>query len=373
MIITRYFSKSIVATLIGVTAVLLVVFLSNRFARYLADAVTGEVSGQAILVLLALKVPSYLVMVLPLGLFLAILLVFGRLHRDNEMTVMAACGIGPARLVATVLYVAGPVTLVVATLALLASPWSMDREYKVRAHEAAVAQLRNITPGRFNEIEGGRGIFYVERVAADGDSLQKIFVARNVKDTTGEQATLGVLSSAAATQYLDERTGDRFISLHDGYRYQGVPGQADFEIVHYGRYSVRIQEKAEPPKRYKRNSRGSGTLWQSEDPLDRAEIQWRISLCLSVPVLVLLAVPMSRADPRQGRFARVLPGVLTYVIYMNLLGLARVWVEQERVPDWLGMWWVHLLFLGVALLMLPGHFGWRQLRLRLRRLSGLRP
>jgi lipopolysaccharide export system permease protein len=40
------------------------------------------------------------------------------------------------------------------------------------------------------------------------------------------------------------------------------------------------------------------------------------------------------------------------MIYFNLLSAGKAWVEQEAVPAVVGMWWVHVVMLGVAGVML---------------------
>jgi lipopolysaccharide export system permease protein len=66
----------------------------------------------------------------------------------------------------------------------------------------------------------------------------------------------------------------------------------------------------------------------------------------------LLAIPLSKTNPRQGRFARMLPAVLLYVIYLVILNAARGAVEDGKISSSLGLWWVHALFLFIALTLL---------------------
>jgi lipopolysaccharide export system permease protein len=89
-------------------------------------------------------------------------------------------------------------------------------------------------------------------------------------------------------------------------------------------------------------------------PASIAELQWRLSVPLTLLVLALIAVPLSRAPPRTGRYNNLIAGVLIYVIYSNLLGASKVWVEQENIPVWLGLWWVHGVFFLLAVGLLIG-------------------
>ena len=99
-------------------------------------------------------------------------------------------------------------------------------------------------------------------------------------------------------------------------------------------------------------------LLASSAAADRAELQWRLSVPFSLFVLALVAVPLSRSSPREGRYGRLGVGILVYIIYANMLNIARSMVEQEEVPQWLGMWWAHLLFGVIGLVLLARESGW---------------
>ena len=75
--------------------------------------------------------------------------------------------------------------------------------------------------------------------------------------------------------------------------------------------------------------------------LSKSELQWRLSPPIALIILVLLAVPLSKSSPREGQYGGLVIGVLIYLVYVNLLGAAKVWFEQGDSPMQLGMWWVH--------------------------------
>ncbi len=56
-------------------------------------------------------------------------------------------------------------------------------------------------------------------------------------------------------------------------------------------------------------------------------------------VLTLVAVPLSRLRPRQGRYARVGFAIVVYIVYSNLIAAAKVWVEKGDLPPIVGVWW----------------------------------
>ena len=64
----------------------------------------------------------------------------------------------------------------------------------------------------------------------------------------------------------------------------------------------------------------------------RAELHWRVALPMMCVVLTLLAVPLSRLNPRQGRYARVWVAVVVYFVYSNLISAGKVWIAHGTVP-----------------------------------------
>ena len=69
-------------------------------------------------------------------------------------------------------------------------------------------------------------------------------------------------------------------------------------------------------------------------------------------ILMRAAVPLARVRPRQGRFGRIGIGILFYFIYSLLLDAARTWVEGGKVPEWFGLWWVHVVAIALRLWLL---------------------
>jgi lipopolysaccharide export system permease protein len=89
---------------------------------------------------------------------------------------------------------------------------------------------------------------------------------------------------------------------------------------------------------------------------------------LTCMVLALLAVPLARLKPRQGRYARVWLAVVIYFIYLNLVSAGKVWIARGTVPAALGLWWTHgaVALLTLAVIVGPGLAN--RLRYRVRRL-----
>lgn len=355
MIIFRYLTKEVFQTLFAVTFVLLLIFLSNQLVRYLSYAASGKIPASILLQLMGLEIPYLLAVLLPLGLYLGILLTYGRLYADNELRVMQASGLSGQKLVVMTGTFAFFIMAIVSGLTFWVNPLIASQKDKLIARGISTQNLfDSLMPGRFQLSGDDKRVIYVEKVTRNHKEAQNIFVAEQKKSADDtENASWAVLSAASGYQMRDPYNHDRFVVATDGYRYEGVPGQLDYKIIQFKKYAIRIPNQEFRSQRQLEEAIPTITLWQKDhDPKNAAELQWRISLPLSLLLLALLAIPLSRIRPRQSRYANILPAILIYIIYMNLLFVARDWIEHSYIPRQIGVWWAHGLFLGLIILLI---------------------
>jgi len=350
-IFDRYLLKEVIYGWLAVTIVLWLILISNRLVLFLSDAASGDIAANLIFRLLGLKMVWYMVHIIPFALALGVVLGLGRLYRDNEMTVMSACGVGTWRIYKPLLGFGLVVAAVLTWLALFISPEIQGVSNRLTMMAQEQADLTLLGAGRFNEIQHGQLTFYAEKLSADKQHMENLFIVVRKKDKQDSKLPQ-LLTAKSAYHKRDAGSGDSFLVLVDGYRYEGVPGAANYRIARFTEYGVRIELPASGEVIDKRESMPTAVLVNSANPKDIAELQWRIMMPVSLIVLLILAVPLSQSSPRQGRYGRLIVAVLIFVIYYNLLGVAEVWLKDGVVPPVLGMWWVAVLpvLLTVALL-----------------------
>jgi lipopolysaccharide export system permease protein len=350
-IFDRYLLKEVIFGWLAITIVLWLVLISNRLVVLLSDAASGDIAASVIFKLLGLKMVWYMVHIVPFALALGVVLGLGRLYRDNEMTVMSACGVGTWRIYKPLLGFGLVVAIVLSWLALFVSPEVQRVSNRLTLMAEEQADFTLLGAGRFNEIQDGQLTFYAEKLSADKQSMENLFiVVRQKGKKDGKLPQL--LTAKSAYRKRDAGSSDNFLVLVDGYRYEGRPGDASYRIAKFSEYGVRIELPGTEHIVDKRESTPTADLMKSGNLKDIAELQWRMMMPVSVVVLMLLAVPLSRSSPRQGRYGKLVMAVLLFVIYYNLMGVAEVWVKDGVVPPVIGMWWVALLpvLLTVALL-----------------------
>ncbi len=354
-IIVRYITKEIALAFITVTGLLFLILLSNRFSVYLGKAASGELPVGVVFEMACLYSPELLSYLLPVGVYMGVLFAYGRLYTDSEMIVLSACGVSVARITRITLVLAILGVFFTAFLTLWAVPRAATlRENLVTQHEN-VALMGSLVPQRFESMNDDKSIVYLEQVSKEG--MRGVFVAERpmVSQTNKEEGFVLISAKMAELQSHKDAAGQKnlYVVLKEGYRYQGLPGKADYSVIafqEYGRALTNLNTLSTPSDDMRLKK--SGDLWQLNHPEASAELQWRLSLPLSVLVLAVMGIPLSRVHPRQGRFSRVVPAVILYVLYYNLFTVCRRWVASGVLPAMLGAWWVHGIFLVLGLLLM---------------------
>lgn len=361
MIVFRYLSREVMLTLSAVSGVLLVIIMSGRFIKYLAQAASGALDPGVLFLIMGFRLPGFLELILPLGLFLGILLAYGRLYLDSEMTVLAATGMSQQRLLAYTLAPATLVALIVAWLSLGLAPQGVAQVAKILNEQDALTEFDTLVPGRFQAMRSGTRVTYTQEMTDDRSQLGGIFISEKRLSKEGDKERgITVLVADKGRQEI-QPDGSRYLILENGYRYDGNPGAANYRAIKYDTYGVLLVKPEVSSDISEREALPTRELIGSDEPRKQAELQWRVSIPLLVFVVTLLAVPLSRVNPRQGRFLKLLPAILLYMAYLSLLIAARGALDKGKIPMNIGLWWVHGLFLLIGLTL---QF-WEPLRLKL--------
>jgi len=338
-IIDRYVAREILLTWLAVMLVLMLILLSGNLAQLLGKAANGIIPSDAVWPLLMFTGAHFLILLVPMSIYLGVLLSFSRLYKDNEMAAMGACGIGLMRLYRPLFMVLIPATLILVVITLYIMPIIAQQAERLKIQIENRPELSGLAPGRFNKSRNGDGIMFLQRQSNDGKSMQNVFLHQT--EASSENGRQEKIESAASASRYRDQAGRNFILFENGQMYEGQPGQADFRITRYARKGIYLPDNKIDEKISRKYALDTKTLWQSDRADYRAELHWRLSVPVGAFLLGVLALPLSYTTPRKGRYSKLALAILIYLIYSNLLGIGQSWVKKEQVPEWLGLWWVH--------------------------------
>lgn len=348
-LLSRYVLREVFFAWLLVICVLFVILMSGQFAEILGDAAADELPTEAVFTVFWLTALQNLTLIAPFASFIGIMTALARLNRDAETSALLACGYGPHRLLVPIGVLVIVLALIVAWLTAVVAPAASRAIERIKFDAEAELELGGLEAGRFIAPRDGT-VFYAERV--DGESIYDVFWARETNDV------VTVILAERGERIEDPVTGELAFILYNGTRHEGVPGALDFVVIEFAEHGIPVRSGDEAEFVETIEMRPTLGLLGSRDPLEQAELQWRLSAPLSLVLLGLLAVPLSRSSPREGRYARIGVGLLIFITYYNLLAVARLAVERGDSPAGLGLWWVHGGLAVVALYLFGREAGW---------------
>ncbi|MCC2956543.1 LPS export ABC transporter permease LptF [Massilia sp. IC2-477] len=349
MIFRRALQRELASSAGATFTVLFTILVTWTLIRVLGKAAGGKVDSADVLALIAFAILDYLPTILTLTTFIAVLAAVTRSYRDSEMVVWFASGMSLRRWIRPVLTFGLPIVLVVAALSLVVTPWAASKRLEFVERFQNREDLKRVAPGQFRESSSSDRVFFVERSGGDTAVVQNVFV--NSQDKNGTSIVVareGVIESDA--------NGGQYLVLSNGRRYQGQPGQADFQSMEFERYKMRVATRApvlgtDTPS----NALPTSILLKVENQYTRAELLDRISAPLICLVLMLLAIPLGFVNPRAGSSANMILALLIFFTYLNLNKLMENSVKRAKLDFDVAWWPLHL----AAALTVAALFAWR--------------
>ena len=354
MIIARYLIKEVAQTLFGVSLVLMIIGLSGQLVGVFSDVAAGILSVNTVMVVLGLKSLKMLLVILPLSLYLSVLMTLSRLYQSNEMAAISACGISQTHILRIILSFAFLFSIIVGIFSLQITPWANGVKQQIDTTAENSNEMEGLVAGRFRETSTGVGVNYVEEINEERSKMGNIFVQQQLENNSEL-----VIRAKKGNREKDQKTGDHFMVLENGVRYEGVPGKLDYTVVEFERHGVRIGESATKTKQLKHTALPTLALLKNKTLVNQAELHSRIAPVILCLLFAALAVPLSQTSARQGRYARLGFGLLVYIIFTNLISVGKTWVVSAKVPAMLGLWWVHGLMLLLVIFLILQQLGFR--------------
>jgi lipopolysaccharide export system permease protein len=229
------------------------------------------------------------------------------------------------------------VALVMACLTLYVRSRVNGLRYLLEHQLVAEFNFADLKPGHFYEGTSGNRVLFFQAVDPDSGRMQRVFI----QTISGDTVTV-VSADEAFHQPPDDGQGAGFLVCIRARTYDFSQSQLGVQTV-----SAELRVKLDNPDDvqigYKRKAAPTWQLARSLKSSDIAELQWRLSTPVFAFLMGLLGFPLSRANPRQGKYAKLFMSAVSYAVFYNLQLVAKSWVEQDVVKAIPGLWWPNLL------------------------------
>jgi lipopolysaccharide export system permease protein len=343
VIIVRYLIRETVKSQLAIFLVLFLVFFSRQFIQVLADASDGDIPAGLIMTLAGISMPTMGLLMFPLSIYIGILVTFGRLYAESEITVMNATGIGNKFLIRAAMYLAVLTTSLAAFNAFWLAPWTQEQEVQIRERLASENSVELLQTGSFQRTPDGSSVVFIDSIK--DKKLTNVFVAQlNPRDSV-----LPSVISAKSGDVKELSDGRQVIALYDGVRYEGVPTRLEYMITEFTDYEGVIGQREVQQRGRSWMAIPTMELLGNPDPKAQAELHWRISLVVCIPLLTMLVVPLSAVNPRQSKFAKMGPAILAYFAYFMAISAMKSALEDGAFPSYIGLWPVNFALLLAAI------------------------
>lgn len=352
MILNRYLIKEILQAFLATLLVLLLIIVGNTVARLLGNVSSGQLPVDALGILVLIGSLKGAIQLAPVALLIGMMLAFGRLYRDNEVSAMHASGIGPGQFYQAIFILLLPLTLFLAVQVLYVFPLLEQSQKAITSEIKQRPESSGIPVGEFMHSQSGGRSFtlFVESLNEQNVVMNNFFMQ------TDDGKEKRVMMAEQALLFIDQASGERVLQISNGSRYDQKVSDGSFTLFKFSEHGIRVpslisgvdQELSAAP---------TLSLITATDAPSNAELHWRFGIILSAPIMALLAFPLSYTTPRQGRFGKLAVGILLYAVYANLLITGKSMLEDDKIPGLLGLWWVHIPFIILSLWLVWRRYG----------------
>lgn len=313
--------------------------------RILGMAAGGKIASEDVIAFIGFAALNYLPVILILTGFISVLLVITRSYQDSEMVVWFASGLSLSQWIRPVLLFGLPIILLTSALSFTVTPWANRQSAEFRERFEKRNDVSKVSPGTFQESAAANRVFFVEGISGDLSQMKNVFVHSVKNDLTSVVvAKQGTIET--------EASGDKYLILEDGMRYETRFGQEDMQFTHFERYMAFITSNVYAVQGDK-TARAKPLLDLIKDPTrsNLGELLWRMALPLMCLLLMLLAIPLGFVNPRAGRSANLLIALLLYVTYSNMVSYFQAAVSRGKMKFMMAWWPLHLAIALVVLVL----------------------
>ena len=331
LIIRRYLVKQVVSTSLVVVTLLTVIMMGGQLIKRFGQAAMGRVDPSVLWSIIGYSLPEFLTLILPLGFFIGLMLVLGRLYVDHEMAVLNGSGIsriqlGRLLIPLTVVYLA-----VQSVLMLWMSPWGLRQYEQIISVQAVRTGFDLVRPREF--ISSGAYTIYAGSLSEDRKNLKDIFFYQRA-EKEGKPDVMILAKEATRIEIANETAS--VVDLIQGRRYEIYPGSAKYSQAEFQSYRLRLENDKEA--KFESDEVEAlplaKLLANAQDPVIQSELGWRIFAPFSIVLALMLAIALCEVNPRQGRYLKLFPALLIFASLIVAMMAIKTRISKDEVGIW---------------------------------------
>ncbi|MDC3113642.1 LptF/LptG family permease [Gammaproteobacteria bacterium] len=332
-------SKSLNIEVLKSTCAILLIFfflvVGSRFVGYFEQASEGLIDPNIIFKVVFLRFPDFITLLMPLSFFLGITLTISRLYAESEIYGYFSAGLSKISLIKFLIPQSIMFFLITLVLSLYIAPYTKELSSELISIDTFEEQFQSIEPKKVIKFVDKNGFIYVE------EKNDKTF--RKVTTVISNEGTSSLV--IANEMSFNDLGSSLDLKFKNGSLHQGILEDEVKIISSFGELKLPLDKEITKIK-----GLSLSKLFDYSSNSSNSEILWNISIPITIFVLLILGVTMSKVEPRQGRLSVMLPAIAIYILYLSLLILGRDFDEDNFIDSQYYFFLVHILFLIVGLL-----------------------
>ncbi len=309
----------------------------------LAEFVARQAGGVGTLLeMLALLLPEYVGLALPISLMLGILLAIRRLSLNSELDSMFAGGVSMQQLLRPLMVLSAGVAILTFAVVGYLYPYSIFVYHKMAYELGATALTGSLSSGKFVSVVGS-GVLHVDNVR-QGGVLDGVFFEQC------DSSSICTVTTARSGRLIPTQDKHGLILiLPEGRQLRLSPNGAKVGQLRVESQRIIVPLPKLEPFRKRGGHRQEATFGellrvvQSQEPahlyaLYRAELHWRITYALTCLMIPFLGISLGAIDKRDHAATGPIVGLALIIAYIEALGSSQIAVAKTDVSPWLVMW-----------------------------------
>ena len=326
-------SKSLNIEVLKSTAGVLLIFfflvVSSRFVGYFEQASEGLIDPNLIYKIVILRFPDFITLLLPLSFFLGVVITMSRLYSDREIYGFFTGGLSEIDFLKYLL----PQSLLFFFLTLLLSiyvaPYTKELSKEMISLDSLQEQFESIKPNQVFPLKNNEGFVFIK------DKQESVFDEVVLYISNEDYSSIVVADQLS----YDDLNSIMNLNFKNGSMYQGLFEEGSSVVSTFKNLKIPVstEENSVAGLSFAR-------LFDYSARSTKSQMQWNISIPITIFILLIIGINLSKVEPRQGRLSVLLPAIFVYILYLSLLILARESFDNNSAITQNYIWFVHFIF-----------------------------
>ena len=336
-ILFRSLNIEVFKSTLGILAILFMLVVGSRLIGYFEQSAEGLIDPNIIYKVVALRFPDFVTLLIPLSFFLGLVITISRLYSDREIYGYISGGLSPIDLIRYLIPQSLLFFLITLVLSIYVAPYTKELSKEIISVDTIQEKLASIKPKELILFDDDGSFIYIED--KENSSFDKVIVFDGSDDKSS-------LVRASRLKYFETESSIE-LNFENGSMYQNIFNKDSSVITQFSELKIPAGKEVTILK-----GLSFSKLFDFSLKSSKSQMQWNISVPLTIFIFLLLAVSLSKVQPRQGRLSVVLPSIFIYILYLSLLILARDSSKDDIVISSDYIWFVHLFFLILGFFLL---------------------